>query len=155
MRRYIRHVRRSLRRASAWLVVPAAFPTRLPGFMSTKTRLLLLCLLSTPLLSQADDKTIYGLNEHVALPDFGLEVPAKLDTGAHYTETKLVGMKASEILTNCIWRVGVAMLRMIDTPVTKYEATNFHQLNIYQSYQRSCAIAQKQDGRPPSFEMQC
>ena len=50
--------------------------------MSTKTRLLLLCLLSAPLLSQADDKTIYGLNEHVALPDFGLEVPAKLDTGA-------------------------------------------------------------------------
>ncbi|MEL7559735.1 ATP-dependent zinc protease [Stutzerimonas chloritidismutans] len=50
--------------------------------MSTKTRLLLLCLLSVPLLSQADDKTIYGLNEHVALPDFGLEVPAKLDTGA-------------------------------------------------------------------------
>tara|TARA_Y100001949_G_C15988476_1_gene331678 strand:- start:4655 stop:5191 length:537 start_codon:yes stop_codon:yes gene_type:complete len=50
--------------------------------MSTETRLLLLCLLSAPLLSQADDKTIYGLNEHVALPDFGLEVPAKLDTGA-------------------------------------------------------------------------
>ena len=43
---------------------------------------LLLCLLLTPTLSFADDKTIYGLNEDVALPDFGLEVTAKLDTGA-------------------------------------------------------------------------
>ena len=50
--------------------------------MSTKTRLLLLCLVSAPFWAQADEKTIYGLNEHVALPDFGLEVPAKLDTGA-------------------------------------------------------------------------
>ncbi|MCP9338836.1 retropepsin-like aspartic peptidase RloA [Stutzerimonas xanthomarina] len=50
--------------------------------MSTKTRLLLLCFLSAPFWAQADEKTIYGLNEHVALPDFGLEVPAKLDTGA-------------------------------------------------------------------------
>lgn len=50
--------------------------------MSNTLRLLLLCALASPLLAQADEKTIYGLNEHVALPEFGLEVPAKLDTGA-------------------------------------------------------------------------
>ncbi|EQM77809.1 ATP-dependent zinc protease family protein [Stutzerimonas stutzeri] len=50
--------------------------------MPAKPRLLLLCLLVFPCLAQAGGKTIYGLNEHVGLPDFGLEVPAKLDTGA-------------------------------------------------------------------------
>ncbi|WP_222908313.1 ATP-dependent zinc protease [Pseudomonas sp. DNDY-54] len=50
--------------------------------MSAKPCFLLLCALASPLLVQADEKTIYGLNEHIALPDFGLEVPAKLDTGA-------------------------------------------------------------------------
>jgi len=41
-----------------------------------------LCLMACPALLQAEEKAIYGLNEHVALPQFGLEVPAKLDTGA-------------------------------------------------------------------------
>lgn len=50
--------------------------------MSVKPYLLLLCLLSSPQLTYADEKTVYGLNEDVALPEFGLEVPAKLDTGA-------------------------------------------------------------------------
>ncbi len=50
--------------------------------MSVRPYLLLLCLLPVPLLSHAADKTIYGLNEHVALPGFDLEVQAKLDTGA-------------------------------------------------------------------------
>ncbi|MGA6097157.1 ATP-dependent zinc protease [Stutzerimonas marianensis] len=50
--------------------------------MSVRPYLLLLCLLPVPLLLHAADKTIYGLNEHVALPGFDLEVQAKLDTGA-------------------------------------------------------------------------
>jgi len=50
--------------------------------MSAKLCLPLLSLLFTPFLAQAAEKTVYGLNEHVALPEFGLEVPAKLDTGA-------------------------------------------------------------------------
>jgi hypothetical protein len=50
--------------------------------MSAKNCLILLCLFICPALVQADEKTVYGLNEHVALPDFDLEVPAKLDTGA-------------------------------------------------------------------------
>lgn len=50
--------------------------------MRVKTCSLLLCLLLTPLAGFAGEKTIYGLNEHVALPDFDLQVPAKLDTGA-------------------------------------------------------------------------
>lgn|SRR5690606_21220247 len=50
--------------------------------MRVKTCSLLLCLLLTPLAGLAGEKTIYGLNEHVALPDFDLQVPAKLDTGA-------------------------------------------------------------------------
>lgn len=33
-------------------------------------------------MGHAGNKTIYGLNEHVALLDFDLDVPAKLDTGA-------------------------------------------------------------------------
>ncbi len=49
--------------------------------MSVKPYLLMLCLLS-PLFGHAENKTIYGLNEHVALPAFDLEVQAKLDTGA-------------------------------------------------------------------------
>lgn len=53
-----------------------------PGPMSAKPFLLSLCLLASPLFAQADSKTIYGLNEHVALPDFGIELAAKLDTGA-------------------------------------------------------------------------
>lgn len=50
--------------------------------MRVKTCSLSLCLLLTPLAGFAGEKTIYGLNEHVALPDFDLQVPAKLDTGA-------------------------------------------------------------------------
>ena len=50
--------------------------------MSFKPYSLLLCLLLAPLPGLALDKTVYGLNEHVALPDFDLEVEAKLDTGA-------------------------------------------------------------------------
>ncbi|TRX76463.1 retropepsin-like aspartic peptidase RloA [Pseudomonas mangiferae] len=43
---------------------------------------LLYCLLCTPVLSQATEKTVYGLNEYAALADLSLQVPAKLDTGA-------------------------------------------------------------------------
>lgn len=43
---------------------------------------LLLCACLSPALAQATEKTIYGLNEHVALPELDLQVPAKLDTGA-------------------------------------------------------------------------
>ncbi len=50
--------------------------------MRVKPYSLLLCLLLTPFISHAESKTVYGLNEHVALPDFDLELPAKLDTGA-------------------------------------------------------------------------
>ena len=50
--------------------------------MTVTSRLSLLCFLCFTFMAQADEKTIYGLNEHVALPDFHLEVPAKLDTGA-------------------------------------------------------------------------
>ncbi len=59
----------------------ASSDSNLPGFMSVKPYLLMLCLLSS-IAAHAKDKTVYGLNEHVALPEFGLEVPAKLDTGA-------------------------------------------------------------------------
>lgn len=50
--------------------------------MRVKPYSLLLCLLLVPFISHAESKTVYGLNEHIALPDFGLELPAKLDTGA-------------------------------------------------------------------------
>lgn len=50
--------------------------------MRVKPYSLLLCLLLAPFISHAESKTVYGLNEHVALPDFDLELPAKLDTGA-------------------------------------------------------------------------
>ncbi|QLF94769.1 ATP-dependent zinc protease [Pseudomonas sp. ABC1] len=43
---------------------------------------LLLSLLLGSLAHAATEKSIYGLNERVALPDFDLEVAAKLDTGA-------------------------------------------------------------------------
>ena len=44
--------------------------------------LLLLSLCGLPALSQAADKTVYGLNEYARLVDIDLEVAAKLDTGA-------------------------------------------------------------------------
>ncbi|EXF47220.1 ribosomal protein S6 glutaminyl transferase [Pseudomonas sp. BAY1663] len=50
--------------------------------MRVKAYSLLLCALLLPVTSPAAEKAIYGLTEHVALPDFGLEVAAKLDTGA-------------------------------------------------------------------------
>ncbi|MFC3606997.1 ATP-dependent zinc protease family protein [Stutzerimonas tarimensis] len=40
------------------------------------------CLLFIPSLGLASGKTIFGLSEHVGLPDLGLQLPAKLDTGA-------------------------------------------------------------------------
>lgn len=43
---------------------------------------LLSCLLFIPDLLSANEKTIYGLNEYVSLPEFNLVVAAKLDTGA-------------------------------------------------------------------------
>jgi len=50
--------------------------------MRVKVLFLLLCISILPTATQAADNTIYGLNEYVGLPDFGLEVEAKLDTGA-------------------------------------------------------------------------
>ena len=50
--------------------------------MTLKPFLLLLCLLLLPALSLAAEKTIYGLNEYAQLSNLGLQVPAKLDTGA-------------------------------------------------------------------------
>ena len=41
-----------------------------------------LCLLSIPIASHAAETAIYGLNENVEIPEFGLEIAAKLDTGA-------------------------------------------------------------------------
>ncbi len=49
--------------------------------MSLKPYLLVLGLIGCA-SAVAAEKTIYGLNENVALPEFGLEVQAKLDTGA-------------------------------------------------------------------------
>ncbi|MFC0667101.1 ATP-dependent zinc protease [Azotobacter chroococcum] len=43
---------------------------------------LLSCLLLIPDLLPAAEKTIFGLNEYVSLPELKLEVAAKLDTGA-------------------------------------------------------------------------
>jgi len=50
--------------------------------MRLKPFALLLCLLLSPGLSLAAEKTVYGLNEYARLFDLGLEVAAKLDTGA-------------------------------------------------------------------------
>lgn len=41
-----------------------------------------LCLLLVPGIGHGAEKTIYGLNEHIAIPEFNLELSAKLDTGA-------------------------------------------------------------------------
>ncbi len=66
----------------------SAVPSRLfsslttTGSMRVKAFFLLLCVLTLPTASLAGNKTIYGLTENVGLPDFGLEVEAKLDTGA-------------------------------------------------------------------------
>lgn len=46
------------------------------------TRFTLLCLLLLPALGHAGDRSVYGLNEYVRLPEIDLEIPAKLDTGA-------------------------------------------------------------------------
>ena len=50
--------------------------------MRVKAHFLLFCTLLLPAIGTAADNTIYGLNEHVGIPDFNLEVDAKLDTGA-------------------------------------------------------------------------
>ncbi|MCF5724769.1 RimK/LysX family protein, partial [Pseudomonas syringae] len=50
--------------------------------MRLKPFLLLFCLLLTPGLGVAAEKTVYGLNEYAQLAGINLEVAAKLDTGA-------------------------------------------------------------------------
>ncbi|MCW3147969.1 ATP-dependent zinc protease [Stutzerimonas stutzeri] len=50
--------------------------------MRAKAYFLLLCLLFAPGIGHSAEQTVYGLNEYVAIPDFGLELSAKLDTGA-------------------------------------------------------------------------
>ncbi|WP_028239218.1 retropepsin-like aspartic peptidase RloA [Stutzerimonas azotifigens] len=50
--------------------------------MRVKSPLLPFVLLCFSGAGLASEKTIYGLNEYVALPEFNLEVSAKLDTGA-------------------------------------------------------------------------
>ena len=50
--------------------------------MTLKPTILLLCLLLTPGLCFAAEKTVYGLNEYVRLFDLDLKLAAKLDTGA-------------------------------------------------------------------------
>ena len=51
--------------------------------MRLKPFALLFCLLSLPGLGfAATEKAVYGLNEYAMLFNLGLQVPAKLDTGA-------------------------------------------------------------------------
>ena len=50
--------------------------------MRLSSLLLLLGLCCLPFMAQATGKTVYGLNEYARLGDLGLEVAAKLDTGA-------------------------------------------------------------------------
>src|SRR5690606_36499755 len=69
-------------RARAAASMRPSSPRPKTGSMRVKTYSLLFSLLLLPVIGHAESKTIYGLNEHVAIPDFGLEVPAKLDTGA-------------------------------------------------------------------------
>jgi len=57
-------------------------PFKTSGSMRVKAYSLLLCAFLLPATSLAADNAIYGLSEYVALPDFALEVSAKLDTGA-------------------------------------------------------------------------
>ncbi|WP_295475064.1 ATP-dependent zinc protease [uncultured Pseudomonas sp.] len=47
------------------------------------TRFTPLFALLLSLSAWADDRSVYGLHEYVRLPEIDLEVPAKLDTGAH------------------------------------------------------------------------
>lgn len=44
--------------------------------------LIALCILGVPGLSQALDKTVYGLNEYARVENLDLQLAAKLDTGA-------------------------------------------------------------------------
>ena len=50
--------------------------------MTLKPFTFLFCLFLVPALSQAADKSVYGLNEYAQLSDIDLQVAAKLDTGA-------------------------------------------------------------------------
>ncbi|MCF7202313.1 ATP-dependent zinc protease family protein [Pseudomonas oligotrophica] len=50
--------------------------------MRAHALLLSLCLSVLPLAGHAAERAIYGLNEKVAIPEFDLEIAAKLDTGA-------------------------------------------------------------------------
>lgn len=50
--------------------------------MKHAVRLLPALLLLCSLQASAVEKVIYGLNEYVLIDDFGLQIPAKLDTGA-------------------------------------------------------------------------
>ena len=52
------------------------------GLMNLKPSLLLLNLAWLPVLTQATEKTVYGLNEYVLVADIDIQVAAKLDTGA-------------------------------------------------------------------------
>ncbi|QEY58615.1 ATP-dependent zinc protease [Pseudomonas sp. C27(2019)] len=43
---------------------------------------LLMCLVALPAMTTANEKNIYGLNEHVYIADIDMHMTAKLDTGA-------------------------------------------------------------------------
>lgn len=51
-------------------------------FMKIRLLLVLVGLLCSVVPAAAAEKKIYGLNENVLIVDFGLTIPAKLDTGA-------------------------------------------------------------------------
>ena len=61
--------------------------------MRTKPFAVLLACLMLPAGHALADKTVYGLIERVALPDLGVELDAKLDTGA---ETASLGARDIE-----------------------------------------------------------
>ncbi len=41
-----------------------------------------MCLVALPTMTTANEKNIYGLNEHVYIADIDMHMTAKLDTGA-------------------------------------------------------------------------
>lgn len=61
--------------------------------MKLKALSLIVCLATASVSSLAAAKTIYGLNEYAHLPEIGLELPAKLDTGAQTASLNAHGIK--------------------------------------------------------------
>lgn len=81
-------------------------------------------------------------------------MPGWLDSNTNYDEFDSGGVTVETYMMWYIWRCGVAILRVLDTPGTREKAMLLHNNGILHVYQLIRALVHRGKGQPPLVDLQ-